>query len=280
MNCVFSEEVDPPAAEADSTAVCSTVTCVNMDVEAGMATYATTLGLAYDGSASISINNTNDSPTFTQVSCVDNITSTIADPMHVGITQHAGINMVNYPSVSDSLNTFGEAQTQQPSGHTVMNIMASNGQTMTSQHNMTQNGVRVLRNVASKQEEEEDPKSFNYDNVMVWLNQQSCGGAVKRKRRITRPQRVAANMRERRRMVHLNSAFENLKETIPIFPHEKKLSRIQTLKLAIDYIGFMTELLHGDPRNYTFISMNPQTPGHDSSLQSSGSPDSLECWQG
>ena len=84
-----------------------------------------------------------------------------------------------------------------------------------------------------------------YDSVLMWLNQQSCGGTVKRKRRITRTQRVAANMRERRRMVSLNDAFDCLRETIPIFPYEKKLSRIQTLRLAMEYISFMTELLHG-----------------------------------
>lgn len=57
-------------------------------------------------------------------------------------------------------------------------------------------------------------------------------------------QRLAANMRERRRMTSLNTAFEKLKETIPIFPYEKKLSRIQTLRLAIDYIEFMGSILH------------------------------------
>ena len=105
---------------------------------------------------------------------------------------------------------------------------------------------------------EEDSKnpSMPYDNVMVWLNQQACGGAIKRKRRITRPQRVAANMRERRRMIHLNDAFECLRTTIPSFPYEKKLSRIQTLRLAIDYISFMTELLHGNTDPYACMPQN------------------------
>ena len=88
---------------------------------------------------------------------------------------------------------------------------------------------------------------MDYDNVMVWLNQQSLGGkhSAKRRRRINRNQRVAANMRERRRMLSINSAFSELRKQIPIFPHEKQLSRIQTLRLAADYIGFMTEIVHG-----------------------------------
>lgn len=66
-----------------------------------------------------------------------------------------------------------------------------------------------------------------------------------RRRRITKSQRQAANMRERRRMTLLNAAFETLRRRIPILPHERKLSRIQTLRLAVNYIAFMTELLYG-----------------------------------
>ena len=84
-----------------------------------------------------------------------------------------------------------------------------------------------------------------YSNVMVWLNHQACGGTVKRKRKITCTQRSAANVRERRRMTSLNHEFEHLREQIPMFPYEKKPSRIRTLKMAMHYISFMTELIHG-----------------------------------
>jgi len=66
--------------------------------------------------------------------------------------------------------------------------------------------------------------------------------AVKRKRKSTPTQRVAANVRERRRMSSLNAAFDRLRRRVPSFPHEKKLSRIQTLRLAIRYITFMSQL--------------------------------------
>lgn len=46
-------------------------------------------------------------------------------------------------------------------------------------------------------------------------------------------------------MINLNGAFDRLRRRVPSFPHEKRLSRIQTLRLAILYISFMTELLHG-----------------------------------
>ncbi|XP_074659455.1 uncharacterized protein LOC141912136 [Tubulanus polymorphus] len=70
---------------------------------------------------------------------------------------------------------------------------------------------------------------------------------AKRKRRITKDQRLAANKRERKRMLSLNTAFERLKKSVPVFPHERKLSRIQTLRLAMSYISFMSDLLWETP---------------------------------
>lgn len=67
--------------------------------------------------------------------------------------------------------------------------------------------------------------------------------AKKRKRRTTPAQRKAANIRERKRMFSLNDAFDQLKKKVPRFDDETKLSRIETLKLAIKYIDFMTNKL-------------------------------------
>lgn len=62
-------------------------------------------------------------------------------------------------------------------------------------------------------------------------------------------QRRAANIRERRRMFNLNEAFDKLRRKVPTFAYEKRLSRIETLRLAITYIGFMSELLAGGNGN-------------------------------
>ena len=56
-------------------------------------------------------------------------------------------------------------------------------------------------------------------------------------------QRRAANIRERRRMFNLNEAFDRLRNKVPTFAYEKRLSRIETLRLAITYISFMDELV-------------------------------------
>lgn len=67
-----------------------------------------------------------------------------------------------------------------------------------------------------------------------------------RRRVATAAQRRAANIRERRRMFNLNTAFDRLRKKLPTFPYEKRLSRIETLRLAIMYIRFMTEFLNSN----------------------------------
>ncbi|XP_076624545.1 uncharacterized protein LOC143343484 [Colletes latitarsis] len=62
-------------------------------------------------------------------------------------------------------------------------------------------------------------------------------------------QRQAANMRERRRMQNINDAFEGLRAHIPTLPYEKRLSKVDTLKLAIGYIKFLNELVRADTGN-------------------------------
>ncbi|KAK2142880.1 hypothetical protein LSH36_901g00026 [Paralvinella palmiformis] len=57
-------------------------------------------------------------------------------------------------------------------------------------------------------------------------------------------QRNAANMRERRRMKTINDAFEGLRERIPLASGERKLSKVDTLRLAIRYIQHLSEMVH------------------------------------
>ncbi|KAF4529675.1 hypothetical protein B566_EDAN010761 [Ephemera danica] len=59
-------------------------------------------------------------------------------------------------------------------------------------------------------------------------------------------QRQAANLRERKRMQSINDAFEGLRAHIPTLPYEKRLSKVDTLRLAIGYINFLTELVRSD----------------------------------
>lgn len=60
----------------------------------------------------------------------------------------------------------------------------------------------------------------------------------------TKVKRVAANSRERRRMHTVNSAFDQLRELVPTYPSNRKLSKIDTLRLACTYIQDLVSLLH------------------------------------
>ncbi|KHJ48231.1 Helix-loop-helix DNA-binding domain protein [Trichuris suis] len=75
-------------------------------------------------------------------------------------------------------------------------------------------------------------------------------------------QRHAANLRERRRMQSINEAFDGLRHRIPTLPYEKRLSKVDTLKLAIGYIRFLQGVLtQDDSRNsshHSTIATNDQ----------------------
>ncbi|CAF0759620.1 unnamed protein product [Didymodactylos carnosus] len=64
--------------------------------------------------------------------------------------------------------------------------------------------------------------------------------------------------RERRRISVLNSAFSELRTRIPKFPYEKRLSKIDTLRLAIAYIDFLQGLIQSNlsANDYIFQCTN------------------------
>jgi hypothetical protein len=55
--------------------------------------------------------------------------------------------------------------------------------------------------------------------------------------------RIKANGRERDRMKGLNEQLERLRETIPCFSLSQKLSKIETLRLAKNYIEALTQMI-------------------------------------
>ena len=56
-------------------------------------------------------------------------------------------------------------------------------------------------------------------------------------------QRRAANVRERNRMKTINGAFHSLRERLPIACRERKVSKVDTLRLAINYIQHLSDTL-------------------------------------
>nr|XP_033811529.1 neurogenin-2 [Geotrypetes seraphini]XP_033811539.1 neurogenin-2 [Geotrypetes seraphini] len=61
--------------------------------------------------------------------------------------------------------------------------------------------------------------------------------------RIKKSRRVKANNRERNRMHNLNSALDSLREVLPTFPEDAKLTKIETLRFAHNYIWALSETL-------------------------------------
>lgn len=59
--------------------------------------------------------------------------------------------------------------------------------------------------------------------------------------------RREANVRERKRTENLNQAFRRLQSKIPKEPSDK-MSKIHTLKLTLDYINFLNDILKGDEK--------------------------------
>ncbi|VDN60119.1 unnamed protein product [Dracunculus medinensis] len=93
----------------------------------------------------------------------------------------------------------------------------------------------------------------------IEFNREYKNGAKKAKRkyrcRIRSPEtilrskkirRCKANARERRRMHNLNAALEELRKTLPKLPDEPKLTKIETLRMANNYIYALSEVLKED----------------------------------
>lgn len=74
--------------------------------------------------------------------------------------------------------------------------------------------------------------------------------------------RLESNERERMRMHSLNDAFQALREVIPHVAMERKLSKIETLTLAKNYIMALTNVIcdmRGDEKPYQFCKKQQAT---------------------
>lgn len=72
-----------------------------------------------------------------------------------------------------------------------------------------------------------------------------------------RARRVKANARERTRMHGLNDALDNLRRVMPCYSKTQKLSKIETLRLARNYIWALSEVLENgqSPESHGFMEM-------------------------
>lgn len=91
--------------------------------------------------------------------------------------------------------------------------------------------------------------------------------------------RLESNERERMRMHSLNDAFEQLREVIPHVKMERKLSKIETLTLAKNYIMALTNVIcemRGEEKPYTFLDVDCETNDGGSGTEEGPQTDDME----
>ncbi|XP_071976611.1 class A basic helix-loop-helix protein 15 [Engystomops pustulosus] len=97
----------------------------------------------------------------------------------------------------------------------------------------------------SSEDEDENDKCYVYKEKNKSKNLEPGKSSNRRKRpsplgKEHSVRRLESNERERQRMHKLNNAFQALREVIPHVRAEKKLSKIETLTLAKNYINTLT----------------------------------------
>ncbi|UJR31211.1 hypothetical protein I4U23_018715 [Adineta vaga] len=68
---------------------------------------------------------------------------------------------------------------------------------------------------------------------------------LRKKRKLNGQQRDEATVREKNRMLKLNKAYHQLRLVLPV-ENKCKLSRIETLRTAVNYIYVLNQLLEVD----------------------------------
>lgn len=76
---------------------------------------------------------------------------------------------------------------------------------------------------------------------------------------VLKKRRLAANARERRRMNGLNDAFDRLRDVVPAIDEEHKLSKFETLQMALTYITALGDLLDKGTELASYTLFNTET---------------------
>ncbi len=104
-------------------------------------------------------------------------------------------------------------------------------------HESTQDIIRSFEQLSDFEEESNED-----------FDQSLSSTSDKKKRVLTKNQRVAANQRERKRMNIMNESFANLRQALPISTGRKrrKMSRLVIVIGAMEYITYLDDLLKTD----------------------------------
>jgi len=108
----------------------------------------------------------------------------------------------------------------------------------------------VASMIFEAQAEEDDEEEFDFDDEEL-DDLENEDKPLKGKRRssksvapvVMKKRRLAANARERRRMMNLNNAFDRLRTVLPSLGNDRQLSKYETLQMAQSYINALYELI-------------------------------------
>ncbi|XP_051883731.1 transcription factor ATOH7-like [Pristis pectinata] len=95
--------------------------------------------------------------------------------------------------------------------------------------------------------------------------------------------RMAANARERRRMQGLNTAFDRLRKVVPQWGQDKKLSKYETLQMALSYIIALTRILteaerYGSDRRWIHIQYEHIQASENIQTYVGQAPEKKDCY--
>ncbi|GAV09080.1 hypothetical protein RvY_18678 [Ramazzottius varieornatus] len=97
----------------------------------------------------------------------------------------------------------------------------------------------VVKQDASTNCKQRKPRMSNGDPSVQRLSREER----RRRRRCTEKYRHAHATRERARIEAFNHGFGELRKLLPVLPPDKKLSKIEILRLAICYIAYLNHVL-------------------------------------
>uniref|UniRef100_T1J2V8 BHLH domain-containing protein n=1 Tax=Strigamia maritima TaxID=126957 RepID=T1J2V8_STRMM len=135
---------------------------------------------------------------------------------------------------------------QSHSGSKIFPIASSLGTDLCSPGNCAEITCPNMTVDQEPSDRENDPGTHNKDAVRR-RDKESTGTLTReerrRRRRATQKYRTAHATRERIRVEAFNVAFAQLRKLLPTLPPDKKLSKIEILRLAICYISYLNHVL-------------------------------------
>ncbi|XP_036435034.1 neurogenic differentiation factor 6-A [Colossoma macropomum] len=120
--------------------------------------------------------------------------------------------------------------------------------------------LKALEDDESERDDDERDEGPEVEDEEEEEEEEEEGGAARRrgprkKKTLTKERmdrvklrRLEANARERNRMHGLNSALDSLRKVVPCYSKTQKLSKIETLRLAKNYIWALSEILSSGKR--------------------------------